>query len=60
MFLIWLLWLTIVIGGGFLGVGYAFDAYRGGFAISSVLNAVVFLGAAIYCLPKLLRMFVKK
>lgn len=60
MFLIWLLWITIVVGGGYLGVGYAREAYRSGFEISAVLNAVVFLGAAIYCLPKLLRMFVKK
>jgi len=60
MFLIWLLWITIVVGGGYLGVGYALEAYRGGIGFSPVLNAVVFLGCAIYCLPKLLRMFVKK
>ena len=60
MFLIWLLWITIVVGGGYLGGGYALEAYRGGLGVSSVLNAILFLGSAIYCLPKLLRMFVKK
>ena len=60
MFLIWLLWLTIVVGGGYLGIGYAVEAYRSGYSISAVLNSVVFLGCSLYCLPKLVRMIFKK
>jgi hypothetical protein len=60
MFLFWLLWLTIVIGGFYLGGGYALAVNRNGFEISTALNAVVYLGCAVYGLPKLLRLVLKK
>jgi hypothetical protein len=59
MFLIWLLWLTIVIGGFYLGIGYGFEAFRNG-GIASWLNSVIYCGSAIFCVPKLLKLLVKK
>jgi hypothetical protein len=60
MFLIWLLWLTIVFGGFYLGIGYGLHIYRTGFEISSLLNTLVYCSCAIFCTPKLLKLFVKK
>ncbi len=60
MFLIWLLWLTIVIGGFYLGIGYGYQIYQSGFEISLLLNALIYCGCAIFCTPKLLRLFIKK
>jgi hypothetical protein len=60
MFLIWLLWLTIVIGGFYLGIGYGYEMYRSGVEISLLLNALIYCGCAIFALPKLLKLFVKK
>lgn len=59
MFLIWLLWLTIVIGGFYLGIGYALEAYRSG-GIANWLNALIYCGCASFCTPKLFRLFIKK
>lgn len=59
MFLIWLLWLTIVIGGFYLGIGYGLETYRAG-GVANLLNAIVFCGCAIYCTPKLVRLVFKK
>lgn len=60
MFLIWLLWLTIVGGGFYLGIGYGIETYRGGFEISRFLNALLYCGCAVFALPKLLKLFIKK
>lgn len=60
MFLIWLLWLTIVIGGFYLGIGYGLEMYWSGFEISLLLNALVYCGCAIFALPKLLKLVFKK
>jgi hypothetical protein len=59
MFLIWLLWLTIVIGGFYLGIGYGLEAFRSG-GIGNILNALIYCGCAIFCTPKLFRLIVKK
>jgi hypothetical protein len=60
MFLIWLLWLTIVIGGFYLGIGYALEMYNKGFEISLLLNALIYCGCALFALPKLLNLIFKK
>lgn len=60
MFLIWLLWLTIVIGGFYLGIGYALQMYQSGFEISLLLNALIYCGCAIFAFPKLLKLVIKK
>ena len=59
MFLIWLLWLTLVIGGFYLGIGYGLQAFRNG-GIADWLNAIIYCGCAIFCTPKLFRLFIKK
>ena len=60
MFLIWLLWLTIVIGGFYLGIGYGLQMYRNGFEISLLLNTLIYCGCALFALPKLLKLVIKK
>lgn len=60
MFLVWLLWLTIVIGGFYLGIGYGLEMYRSGFEISLLLNALIYCGCAIYGLPKLAKLAFRK
>lgn len=60
MFLFWLLWLIIVFGGFYLGGGYALGVYREGFEISTALNAFIYLGCAIYGLPKLVKLILRK
>ena len=60
MFLFWLLWLTIVIGGFYLGIGYGWQMYRSGFELSLFLNAIIYCGCALFGLPKLLKLIVKK
>lgn len=59
MFLFWMLWLTIVIGGFYLGIGYGLEAFRAG-GIGNVLNALIFCGCALFGLPKLLKLIIKK
>jgi hypothetical protein len=60
VFLFWLLWLTIVVGGFYLGIGYGWQMYQSGFEISLLLNAIVYCGCALFGLPKLLKLVFKK
>ena len=60
MLLIWLLWLIIVVGGFYLGIGYGFEMYRSGFEISLLLNTVIYCGCALYALPRLARLVIPK
>ncbi|MBT8440898.1 MAG: hypothetical protein KJO76_00820 [Gammaproteobacteria bacterium] len=60
MWMIWLLWLVVVFGGLFMGVGSARALLDGGFDLALALNAVVYLGCAAYGMPKLYRLVVKK
>ena len=60
MFLIWLLWLTIGIGGFYLGIGYGYEIHRSGFELSLLLNALVYCGCALFALPKLFKLMFKK
>jgi predicted branched-subunit amino acid permease len=60
MFLFWLLWLTIVIGGFYLGIGYGVQMYQSGFDLSFLLNTIIYCGCAIFALPKLIKLAVKK
>jgi hypothetical protein len=55
MWMVWLLWITIVAGGFFMGIGSAL-ALRRGFDLALALNAVLYTGCALYGLPKLLRL----
>jgi len=60
MFLLWLLWIIVVVGGFYMGIGYGLTAYRNNFEIVSALNALVYLGFAFYGSPKLLKLILKK
>jgi hypothetical protein len=60
MFLFWLLWIIIVVGGFYMGIGYVLSLFRGGFEVSLLLNAIVYLGCALFGLPKLLKLIFKK
>jgi hypothetical protein len=60
MLMIWLLWLVVVVGGFYMGLGYAWGAYRQGYPISMALNALLYLGCACYGLPRLLKLVFKR
>lgn len=60
MFLIWLLWVIIAIGGAYLSIGYGLQTYRGGFEVSNFLNTVVYGVCALYALPKLIKLLLRK
>jgi hypothetical protein len=60
MFLFWLLWLIIVVGGFYLGIGYGLQMYHYGFELSLLLNAVIYCGCALYGFPKLLKLVIQK
>ena len=55
MFMVWLLWIIVVIGGFYMGIGSAIGSYQKGFDIPLALNALVYLGCAFYGLPKFLK-----
>lgn len=56
MFLFYVLWIVVVIGGFYMGIGYALGAYQHNYDISMILNAVVYLGCAFFGLPKFLKL----
>jgi hypothetical protein len=56
MFLVWLLWIVVVAGGFFMGGASVLSLLRRGFDIVVAGNALVYLGTAIYGLPRLLKL----
>lgn len=60
MFVVFLLWITFVLGGAFMGVSAILHMNEQGFSVGVFLNAVVFLGIALYGLPKLLKFVVRR
>ncbi|MEM7586030.1 MAG: hypothetical protein AAF560_21750 [Acidobacteriota bacterium] len=56
MFMVYLLWLTIVFGGFFLGGGAAWTLMEQGFDPALGLMAVLYLGCAFYGLPRLFKL----
>ena len=58
--MVWLLWLVVVFGGLFMGVGYAQALLDNGFDLSLALNAIVYLGCAAYGAPKLYALIFKR
>jgi hypothetical protein len=60
MWVVWLLWLIVVFGGLFMGLGSARALLDGGFELALALNAVVYLGCSLYGMPKLYGLVVKK
>lgn len=60
MWMVWLLWIVIVFGGLFMGLGSARALLAGGFDLALALNAAAWLGCALYGLPKLYALVFKR
>ncbi len=56
MFMVYLLWVTIVGGGLFMGLGAGWTMLQRGFDPALALNAVLYLGCAAYGLPRLVKL----
>lgn len=59
MLVVYLLWIVFVFGGAFMGVEAILAMREDGFAISLLLNAIVYLGFALYGVPKLYKLVVR-
>ena len=60
MFVVYLLWITFVAGGLFMGVTAIQNINQQGFSIALLLNAICYLGIALYGLPKLYKFVFKR
>jgi hypothetical protein len=60
MLLVYLLWIVVVLGGLFMGVGSIMTMVRTGFEASLALNALLYLGCAAYGLPRLAKLVFKR
>lgn len=60
MFMLYLLWITIVFGGLFMGLGAAWTILEQGFDVALALNVVLYLGCALYGLPRLVKLVLGK
>ncbi len=56
MFVVYLLWIVFVSCGAFMGISAIQAIREDGFAWSLLLNAVLFLGIALYGVPKLIKL----
>jgi len=60
MFVVYLLWITFVAGGLFVGIAAILFMQDNGFSIAVALNALCYLGIALYGLPKLYTFIFKR
>ncbi|MEE4271745.1 MAG: hypothetical protein V2I67_08725 [Thermoanaerobaculales bacterium] len=60
MFVVYLLWVTFVAGGLFVGIAAILFMQDNGFSIAVALNALCYLGIALYGLPKLYKFVFKR
>lgn len=60
MHLLYLMWITFVFGGGFMGISAILTMNQQGFSVSLLLNAVVYLGFALYGVPKLFKLVFRR
>ncbi len=60
MFMLYLLWVTIVGGGLFMSIGAAWTILEQGFDVALALNVVLYLGCALYGLPRLVKLVLGK
>ena len=56
MFMLYLLWCTVVFGGLFMGGGAARTMMAQGFDPALLLNALLYGGCALYGLPRLIKL----
>ena len=52
----YLLWIILVSGGLFMGLGAVAAVVERGFDLALVLNAALYLGCAAYSLPRLVKL----
>ena len=60
MFMLYLLWVTIVFGGLFMGIGSVWTMVTRGFDLALLLNALLYSGCALYGLPRLVKLVLGK
>ena len=60
MHLLYLMWIVFVFGGGFMGLSALQAMSQEGFSIALLLNAIVYLGFALYGVPKLFKLVFKR
>lgn len=60
MFVVYLLWITFVAGGFFMGVAAILAMQEHGFSVGVALNALCYLAVALYGLPKLFKFVFKR
>ena len=60
MFMVYLLWVTFVAGGAFMGINAILFMQDHGFSFAVLLNAVFYLGIALYGVPKLYKFVFKR
>jgi hypothetical protein len=56
MWMVWLLWLIVVFGCLFMGLGASRALLAEGFDLALTLNALFYLGCSLYGMPKLYRL----
>ncbi len=60
MFMLYLLWITIVCGGLFMSGGAVKTMLAQGFDLALLANAVLYGGCALYGLPRLIKLVTGK
>ncbi|MEM7356277.1 MAG: hypothetical protein AAF657_36010 [Acidobacteriota bacterium] len=58
--MVYLLWITVVCGGLFMSGGALRTMLAQGFDLALALNAVLYLGCALYGLPRLVKLLTGK
>ncbi len=56
MHLLYIMWVVFVFGGAFMGIAAIQVMVQEGFAWSLLLNALAYLGFALYGVPKLFKL----
>lgn len=60
MFIVWLLWIIIVFGCGYMAAGSLLAMLDKGFDLSLGLNFLLYLGCALYGLPRFIKLFIRR
>jgi hypothetical protein len=55
-----MLWVIVVFGGLYMGLGSLLTMIANGFDLALALNFIIYFGSALYGAPKLLKLFARK
>lgn len=58
--IMWLLWIIVVPGGLYMGLNALMVMIGSGFDIALALNTIIYLGCALYGLPRLFKLLTRK